>query len=445
MGDYITASLCPPQNAALPLSRMSDDDSHGAAMLDVVASLMRFYARHGDVLAALRSVLPQMLQHLSVEAGSLFLSTADQKFLECVVCHGPVDIVGMKLPLDSGLVGRVYQHGRAELVHNTNTDLAHRKSIDAATGFVTRSTATAPVSFADQRFGVMQIVNPMAKQSTQPVASGARDQFSDTDMRALTAFATSLGLALSNLDLTRKLVADSLLKHDMEQAKTVQAALLPDLRATDFAAGYSRPANELSGDFYDYVDRDQRCAFCIGDVSGKGIAAALMMTRMLTLFRHLVDNNQPLAGIVSTLNQAVLGNAAGQFVTCIVGTYDRDTDCGQLVNCGHIPAIWLSDESSIEFPAQLMPLGVAPLDRTDVVPVSFTLKHGWFVFLTDGVTETKLIDYKFNDAYFAAFFRQLSGQNAAEKTDAMTAIFAHSENPNHDDSTVLVIARPRHA
>ena len=77
----------------------------------------------------------------------------------------------------------------------------------------------------------------------------------------------------------------------------------------------------------------------------------------------------------------------------------------------------------------MMPLGVAPLDKTDVAPVSFALKYGWLVFLADGITETKLIYYTFNDAYFAVFFRQLSGQNAAEEDRRYDSDFCPFRKP----------------
>jgi serine phosphatase RsbU (regulator of sigma subunit) len=114
-------------------------------------------------------------------------------------------------------------------------------------------------------------------------------------------------------------------------------------------------------------------------------------------------------------------------VTCIVGIFDNDTDCGQLVNCGHIPAIWLSDESSIEFLAQMMPLGVASPEKADGAPVKFSLKHGWLVFLTDGITETKLIDYTFNEAYFVELFDGFSGGG---KTDNYFWIDVEYQEPH---------------
>jgi len=272
----------------------------------------------------------------------------------------------------------------------------------------------------------------------------AEQRFGDADLDALKTIASSLALALSNLNLAAKLVADKMLKRDIAQAQIVQNALLSVAHKTNFAAGYSAPAQELSGDFFNYKDVGDQVAFCIGDVSGKGIAAALMMTRMITLFRYLVNNDEPLERIVVVLNDAVLGNVAGQFVTAIIGRYDKRRDSGQMINCGHIPALWMADSASIIYPASLTPLGVVPFSDVGDAFRTFRLKQGWLVLTTDGITESQTGAGNLDGPDLVAFFHKLSGQSAAEKLASFAADFEKPHHHTHDDATILVLARPSH-
>jgi sigma-B regulation protein RsbU (phosphoserine phosphatase) len=282
------------------------------------------------------------------------------------------------------------------------------------------------VQFGDRRFGVMQLINRKA--------NGRRSAFCEADLAAMQTFAASLALALSHLDLAGKLVADHLLKRDIQQAQTAQAALLPRPDPQAIVAGYSVPAQRLSGDFYDYIYKDGRLAFCVGDVAGKGIAAALMMSRIITLFRHLVADGACLEDIVTSLNEAILENVAG--------IYAPDSDHGYLVNCGHLPVILQTPHACISYPAQRVPLGVAAQCAADIRPAKFALKTGYLIVLTDGITESKTAQVPIDDAYLLTLFRQLYGVSARDFVARIASLFTSGQLRSHDDATLLVIHPP---
>ena len=77
--------------------------------------------------------------------------------LECVVCVGPVDVTGLVVPADQGLVGRAFTSGDAEVVSDAGSDKAHYRAVDATSGFKTVTTATAPVHLGDQHFGPFRL------------------------------------------------------------------------------------------------------------------------------------------------------------------------------------------------------------------------------------------------------------------------------------------------
>ena len=103
----------------------------------LISGLMAQYAETGDAVAGLRWALPRVLESLSAEAGSLFLHQPEAQMLECVVCIGPVDVTGLKVPQEKGLVGRAFTEGTAELVADASKDKAHFKTSDSSSGFVT--------------------------------------------------------------------------------------------------------------------------------------------------------------------------------------------------------------------------------------------------------------------------------------------------------------------
>ena len=132
--------------------------------IKLINGLMHRFAKSGDAMEGLRWALPQVLAALNAEAGSLFLHRPDETVLECVVCIGPVDITGLKVPQDRGLVGRAFTEGHSELVADATSDGGHFQAADNASGFQTLSTATAPVHLGNRHFGCLLYTSDAADE-----------------------------------------------------------------------------------------------------------------------------------------------------------------------------------------------------------------------------------------------------------------------------------------
>ena len=296
--------------------------------LDLLSGLMRRFAETGDAVDGLQWALPYVLETLSAEAGSLFLHRPDEGVLECAVCVGPVDVTGLKVPQDKGLVGRAFTEGQGELVADATKDKAHFRNADSDSGFQTLSTATAPVQSKDKSFGAIQAIN---RRNGDEIGN-----FTKSDLTLLEALAEILALALSNVELTQQAISDQLLQRDLSQAEEAQASLLPAPDPDGFAAGHVIPARQLSGDFFDHMRVGNRLAFCQGDVAGKGITASLMMARSIALFRRLARENTSASTMANAINNEFLDVQSDKFVTFAVGWLDCDTGDVQFVNCGHV-------------------------------------------------------------------------------------------------------------
>jgi phosphoserine phosphatase RsbU/P len=147
-------------------------------------------------------------------------------------------------------------------------------------------------------------------------------------------------------------VADRLsLKNDLEIARDIQQAMLP---SGLFAApgvetvGLSRPANTVGGDFYDILPlEDGKVVIAVGDVTGKGSPAALLMALLLAMMRTLVDERLEPAALVTRLNVQVGRHSPGsRFITLFYAVYEPRTGELTYVNAGHMPPLLLRKGSN---------------------------------------------------------------------------------------------------
>ena len=401
--------------------------------ITLINGLMQRFATSGDAVDGLRWALPRVLDMVHAEAGSLFLHRPGEATLECVVCAGPVDVTGLKVPQKAGLVGRAFSEGVSELVADAAGDGAHFGAADSESGFQTLSTATAPVALGERSFGAIQAINRRV--------DGETGNFRQEDLSLLETLARSLALAMSNVELTQAAISDSLLRRDLDQAQEAQAALLPAPDPSGFAVGQVLPARQLSGDFFDFVKVGDRVAFCQGDVAGKGITAALMMARCISLFRRLVRQRMTVVEIAAALNEELLDVQSDRFVTFAVGWLDCTTGLTKLINCGHGPVLFIPDDggASAVFEAQTPPLGIESIPIDALVPTTHDLSHATLCLVTDGITEAEAGGRELGMGGLSSLLQRMSGKTATEKLDATMRLFVDGRLVTHDDATMLLV------
>ena len=409
-------------------SRVSPPDN-----ITLINGMMQRFAASGDAIDGLRWALPRVLEALDAEAGSLFLHRAGESVLECVVCQGPVDVTGLKVPQDQGLVGRAFAEGQSELVSDAARDGAHFRAADNATGFQTLSTATAPVRLGNRNFGAIQAINRRTEDGV--------GNFRESDMSLLETLAGSLALAMSNVELTQAAIDDSLLRRDLDQAREAQAAMMPSPDPLGAAAGRVLPARELSGDFFDYVRVGDRLAFCQGDVAGKGITASLMMARTIALFRRLVRQNMTAVELATAINDELVAVHSERFVTLALGWLDCASGIAKVVNCGHGPIMVVANDGGevTRFDAQTAPLGIAPLDGAGLEPTVHDLTRAFLCLATDGITEAEAGGRELGLNGLASLLSRVKADSASDRVDAVMRLFETGRLETHDAATLLLV------
>ena len=181
-------------------------------------------------------------------------------------------------------------------------------------------------------------------------------------------------------------------EHELTMAASVQASILRQPQAhTPHAqlSAFIRPAREAGGDLYDYAERDGKLIFCIGDVSGKGMPAALFMTQVVSLFRSAVRLSTRPSDIVASINN-VLAEANPDMTFCTLFVAQLDGSQLTFCNAGHDPALLLSPTAGCSFIQQQSNIAVGLLPDYPYTDQHATLQPGDTLLLyTDGVTEAK--------------------------------------------------------
>ena len=178
---------------------------------------------------------------------------------------------------------------------------------------------------------------------------------------------------------------------ELRIARRIQEEMLPkaSLDRSDLTArGSLTPAKEVGGDLFDYYIREEKLFFCIGDVCGKGVPAAMVMAVTHSILRMLSEQEEAPARIVTELNrEACRNNASGTFVTLFLGVLDLSTGRLRYCNAGHDRPVLVGD-SVEELPALAnVPVGV--FDDVTYQEQEAMVAPGSLLFLyTDGVTES---------------------------------------------------------
>ncbi len=171
-------------------------------------------------------------------------------------------------------------------------------------------------------------------------------------------------------------------------ARNIQESFLPSFDEQHPIMGINLAAKNVSGDFFDYMLLpDGRYSFNIGDVSGKGMDAALLMARAHSLYHCLAKTIAAPADILATINEELSEHATrGMFVTMIAGTYDPRTKQVTLANAGHVPAIQHKRNGEFcLFESRSLPLGILPDQLFE--EVTFSLADASLYLYTDGLSE----------------------------------------------------------
>lgn len=246
----------------------------------------------------------------------------------------------------------------------------------------------------------------------------------DEDMYSKVQFITTITniitVAIENKRLFKQQLEQQLLQQEMMLASEMQQLLIPEALPSNKyyeLAGIYKPHLNVGGDYYDYIQhKDGKLTFCIADIAGKGVAAALLMSNFQANFHSLLPQFNDLREFVKALNQAVLRITKGErFLTFFVAQYDPTSRMLEYVNAGHIqPALVMAGK------VYRLKEGTTILGTLDELPfVEKGAVHiqgpALILLSTDGLSELRNESNEFIDQNFGDGFILKHANLSAEK------------------------------
>jgi serine phosphatase RsbU (regulator of sigma subunit) len=404
-----TVAAPPARRGELTEAFLVDDDQQESQYSTIMSKLNVSAGSSGLRLelnpAAKLKALIQISQNLGMALGLAEVLPKLLDSLFAIFLQADRGFIVLRDPQTGRLIPKAIKYRRHEerqsvrisrtIVNNVMLSKEAILSADAATDarfdmaqsivdFHIRSMMCAPlIDRGGQSLGVIQL------DTLDP-----RNRFEQDDLDMLVSVACQAAFAVENAQLHEAAMRDEAMKRELAVAHEVQRGFLPS--AAPSIAGYEffefyEPANQLGGDYYDYVELPGgRLAVVVADVSGKGISASLLMAKLSAETRYCLASEPSPAAALGRLNRLFCDSSwDDRFVTMVLAVLDPRRHEAVLLNAGHLPPLWRRGPGQVEAVGKAearLPLGV---DRAvEYVPTIVSLAAGEsLVLYTDGITE----------------------------------------------------------
>ncbi len=391
-----------------------------------------------DLDEVLNRVMDEIIQATGAERGFVMLREADGT-LVFRTARG-IDqrtIDDPQFQISRSVVEIVAREGEPILSSDALQDarFSGRQSIQ---GLKLRSILCAPLKIKDRVSGLVYVDNQLR--------AGI---FTQADLEMLTAIASSAAIAIENARLYQIAIEKGRLERELQVAREVQTSLLPretpHVPGWEFAARW-KPARQVSGDFYDFVNTDVGLGIVIADVSDKGMPAALFMALSRSIIRASVCSAHSPAESIAQANRLICADSVNSmFVTLFYAELNPIT--GQLlyVNAGHNPPfLYCAGHDDFRVLSRTgMPLGL--FKGIEFQQQAVELESGDFIFLyTDGVSEASDADnHLFGEErlrHLMLKHREAPAESMAKAIEETLTTFIGPASPS-DDITFVIVRR----
>src|SRR2546421_206133 len=385
----------------------------------------------------LRRVAERIKKIVRYDIFSVMLWNEQSQHLESVfaMCCGDSIVARMRVPLNKGLTGSAAGERRVLRVNDVTEDPRY---VHCDSGVVARSELVVPLMLCDRLIGVLDL------ESSDPHA------FSRDHERMLSTLGSYVAVALENARLYQEArESEQRMRSELDTAREIQRQLLPtgarEVPGLDLAAGYV-PARELGGDFYDFLPYGRgRLGFMVGDVSGKGTAAALYGSLAIGTVREIVvDHASGPASMLALLNQRLLAaRLDSRFIAMLFAVFDASTRKLTLANAGGPYPLLVRNGQVQAIRLEGVPLGLIPDTQYDETTID--LEPGDVVlFASDGILESEnAAQEEFGPERLKEILSAISQQDSAQAIteQILAATDGHSGAglAPHDDRTLVAL------
>ncbi len=423
---------------AIENARLFEHEREYTSTLETLSDIAREFGSILNVDELLTRIANLTRRVIDYRTFGILLVNEETQELEMRVAVRYGDKVHLpRVKIGSGLVGYAALHKQAVLVPDVSTDARYIKVVDDA-----RSELVIPLLLKDRCIGVFDLESPEL------------DAFTKSHVEILTLLASQAAVAIENARLYETILAnEERIEKELRFVQRVQAELLPTelpqrLKGVDVAARFS-PARELGGDLYDFLAPDSHSlVIAVGDVSGKGVPAALYsafageLVRSRTFRRRYTSERSSPAGVLASMNTILHARQLEEYYcTLCYAVFEFKRRLLTVANSGLPYPIRCSGDSVAQIELPGVPLGSFAGSSYD--EVAFDLAPGdVYVFCSDGISEAiDAIGREFGNERLLTVVGDMRHKPARELVDAIFAAVQEfrGDTPPNDDMTAVAV------
>jgi sigma-B regulation protein RsbU (phosphoserine phosphatase) len=435
-------------------AKQQHPDAKSAAILESLYKIVNEIAANYDAESLMDRILHMTMSAVGGQRGAIFLTDAAGKLPAAPVCQrdnhqpGTVNVAAgtPDVRISQTVARRVMEGGESVLYQDADND-SELNASESILSLKLNSIVCVPLRAKQRIIGILYI------DTDDP-----QRLYNEDDLLLAAAVGNSAGLAIENARLYKESLDKQRMEQEIETAWTIQEGFLvktwPDKDGRYRVYGETRPAKTVGGDFYDFAQiNENTIALLIGDVSGKGVPAALTMAQLIAEFRLLARSFESPTEVISRLN-GELSRRSRRGLFCTLCYLKIDLTSGKVIcsNAGHHPVVRIGRDAVTEFGDATGPpagiLGEGPWHDTEQM-----LDAGDSLLLyTDGIIEARSMgtlleteappepeEYQLENLKKVA--RAHHGQNPKVLIEAVNhdvKRFCAPGNP-HDDCTMLAV------
>lgn len=391
-----------------------------------------------DIIKAVKLIMQS-------EASSLMLYNKDTDDLVLSIPTGPAtdEITGKHIPKDNGVGGWVFMNEEPAIVNDVDNDPRFGGDIEPDL-FTTKNILCVPLlNHKQEIIGIIQALNK----------KGGQD-FSHSEIPMFQALANQAAIAIENARLHEQQKQKMLLEQKLDLARSIQSGFIPEEAPSIPGyqiAGITQPATYVGGDYYDFISSngDRNCTFALGDVTGKGVPASLLMASSRAVLRTQVENNHALTKTLELVNRSLFRDTPiDKFITLFCGQLDPKNHTFSYVNAGHTDAFHIDYEKGEINHLNKGGVMVGIMDNVEFEEGEVALKPGQQLLIySDGISEPQNAN---GDLYEEVRFKDwlldhpdCTPEETIELLIEDVKAFSESDEQS-DDITLIVIKREEH-
>src|SRR5215471_173751 len=413
-------------------------EAPGRDLLSIVSQVGIALLPRTSLEDTLKMTIDLVFQAIPAERGFLFLKENGE--LSCKIARGASEAAlptASQVQLSRSITNKVLSEGASVLTSDAMHDPRFQSQHSVVLSQI-RSVMAVPLASGEEIFGMVYVDNPF------------NNRFQEEDLKVLTTIASVASIKIENDRLLEERLEKRRMEEELKVASEIQMRLQPfsppKLSGWEMT-GVSFPCREIGGDYYDFIHRkrDSHLILAVGDVSGKGTGAALLMSSLHAAVRAQSQTRASISEVMGEINQYIFENSpSNKFLTLFYGDVDPEKGTFNYSNGGHNAPIFVRSSGEVErLDKGGLPIGMMQVSVYQEESVVFE-PGDVLVIYSDGITESiNERDEEFDEERLIDVVKNNLGRSASgirDRIDEGLSRFVGTTAPV-DDMTLMIIKR----